>query len=207
MSYFKKKSITFLTFLLSGAFVVVMTSGDGGGGYIPQNKNVILRLESIGGGSWRFQFANINLSNRIPQFNEPGGTNYWGPTSKPSIEKIVLNSYFLGNNYYATGGAYPNKLCIDRNVRGSINANDSNKNSVVYSGVEVSTTSKVWLQVMSQCENGQGLWWKYEKEHFPGDWPEKIDDSNNRAILQFQFVTSGCLQNGKQYGCGVNDNK
>lgn len=201
------KNLVGITFVCLGLFMLC-SWGDGGGyQYVPTNKNVILTLDGFVGGSWRFASQNQNLANRISVFKEPGGNDYWGPTSKPSFEKIIRNAYWSSNNYYATGGAYPKVLCSDANNLSGINNADPNKQSVMYDNVEISISGKLWFQVMSQCENGQGLWWKFEKQYFPDDWPLTVNASNGRALVNFQYVTSGCLNNGKKYGCGVNDNK
>jgi hypothetical protein len=41
----------------------------------------------------------------------------------------------------------------------------------------------------------------------PGDYPLSINDANAKARLRFQFVTTNCLNNGRKYGCGANDNQ
>lgn len=181
----------------------------------PDFKNIFLTITDIMAGNWRFDPIHQDLANRIPLGGEPWTSTY-RRTAPNGLSKVdifnLVNIPYLNNSYYATGGANPQRICIDgfntvASVFGGINPDDNTRNSIIYKGAQVNTVGTVWFQLMSQCENGKGLWWKYDRLHVPGDYPLSINDLSARATLRFQFVTTNCVNNGKKYGCSPNDNK
>ena len=211
-SFSELTKITKVSLAIVPIFVMSLTlisfSGGVGESAPLQFANVIITVDEIIEGSWlnesQYKALQIKMSTKLPS-----SSAYWGAPGKVNLEKLVQNPYYLGSRYYATGSAFPTEICIDGTSPSlsAIYPSDPNKQSVIYNNTRVDLSGKIWFQVMSQCEDGKGLWWKFEKQYFPGDYPLTVNDTKGKATLTFQYVTTNCKNNGKIYGCGFNDNK